>query len=138
MSNDVAPVCNLPNVGQQPPAQAGRIFPAVPKAQDLPSAIQAINTLTQIIIQLTAPDLPSFRNNLAPLTILSQKIGTPLLAAGVQQNAQKSVRFAEVSRNREKVKIVNPDDDSEFIIVDRINSIVFMDRVTGSLLVWQR
>jgi hypothetical protein len=138
LSNDGAPVCTLPNVGQQPPAQAGRIFPAIPKAQDLPSAVQAINTLTQIIIQLTAPDLPSFRNNLAPLTIQSQKVGTPLLLAGAQQNAQKSIRFAEVSRNKEKVKVVSPDDDSIFVIVERINSITFMDRVTGSLLVWQR
>jgi len=146
--SDGAPVCNLPNVGQVPALQAGRMFPAVPKAQDLPSAIQAINALAQIIMYLIAPGLPAFGNNLAPYNSSSRLVGTPGInrgagadgsagAAGKKgkdgQDAQNP-NWEQTGFKTEKIKVQNPDDNDQFVVVKRITEITFADQETGAEL----
>ena len=146
--SDGAPVCNLPNVGQVPALQAGRMFPSVPKAQDLPSAIQAINALAQIIMQLASPGLPSFQNNLAPYNSASRLVGTPGINAAAGANgsagaAGKKGKDGENAQNpnweqtgfkTEKIKVMNPDDNDQFVVVKRITEITFADQETGAEL----
>lgn len=139
--SDGAPVCNLPNRGQVPALQSGRLFPAVPKAQDLPSAIQAINALAQIIMELAGPGLPQFQNNLAPYSRGKPLSGTR--GIGVAQGGGGSFAMdgqdgldAEApswvlnSIITEKTKVTNPDDEDQYVVVKRIKSITFVDRVS--------
>jgi hypothetical protein len=131
-----APVCPI-STSQAPPSQPGIALPPVPKAQDLPSAIQAINVLTQIINYLTMPSLPS--NNLVlNFTTLPPLVKPATAAVALQPPKPQAARFVEAGRSQETVKVVNPNDDSQFVIVKRVNSITFKDRITGSLLIWSR
>jgi hypothetical protein len=123
------------------------MFPAVPKAQDLPSAIQAINALTQIIMQLAAPGLAPFQNNLAPYTP-AKLVGTPGIRGGAGANgspgaAGKKGQDGENAQNpnweqtgfkTEKVKVQNPDDNDQYVVVKRITEITFADQETGAQL----
>lgn len=146
MANDGAPVCNLPNIGQTPALQAGRMFPSVPKATDLPSAIAAANALAQIIqILLTSPGLPPFGNNLAPYNAASNLVGTPGInaAAGADgspgakgKNGKKGEDAKQPSWvlsgvTAEEVKVGDPSDGADpdsFVIIKRITSIEFSDK----------
>jgi len=123
------------------------MFPSVPKAQDLPSAIAAINALTQIILQLTSPGLPPFKNNLAPYTP-AKLVGTPGINGGAGANgspgtAGKKGKDGENAQNpnweqtgfkTEKVKVQNPDDNDQYVVVKRITEISFADQETGAQL----
>lgn len=145
---DGAPVCNLPNIGQVPALQPGRRFPAVPKAQDLPSAIAAINTLTQIILQLTQPGFPPFRNNLATFNAQDRFVGTGGITQGAGADGSpgaagkkgdkgedaKQPNWELTRVKTEKVKVVNPEDDDQFVIVKRIIEVEFSDRLSNSVL----
>ena len=124
------------------------MFPSVPKAQDLPSAIQAINALAQIIMQLASPGLPSFQNNLAPYNSASRLVGTPGINAAAGANgsagaAGKKGKDGENAQNpnweqtgfkTEKIKVMNPDDNDQFVVVKRITEITFADQETGAEL----
>jgi len=137
-----APVCNLPNRGQVPALQAGRLYPAVPRVQDLPSAIQAINQLTQIILELASPGLPPFQNNLAPYTP-RRLVGTPGINAALAHAGSPGGSFAidgEKGKEGEEpywvpsgikteiVKVKNSEDEEQFVIVKRIISLTFTDQ----------
>lgn len=102
--SDGAPVCLLPNQSQATPSMPGRLFPPIPAANDLPSAIQAINSIRRILNMLTGP----------------------------------RPQFVETGRVTQKVKVINPDDDTQFVIVERINQIAFKDSLTGATMVWKR
>lgn len=39
--------------------------------------------------------------------------------------------FDYVDRSVEKIKVVNPDDDEQYVIVERILKVMFVDRTTG-------
>jgi hypothetical protein len=64
----VAPVC--PTSRPQPvPGQPGPAIPAVPKATDLPSVIQAVNQLTQIINLMLAPPFTEVTRNVQTVRV---------------------------------------------------------------------
>lgn len=139
--SDGAPVCNLPNRGQTPALQAGRLRPAVPKAQDLPSAIQALNTLTQIVISLVSPGLPQFGNNLAtydtgrPLNgtngiARAQGGGGSFAMDGDDGKKGEEPYWVPHEIKYERKKVVNPDDDDQYVVVKRIVSVTFMDQMS--------
>ena len=143
MSNG-APVCNLPNRGQIPALQAGRLYPAVPKAQDLSSAIQAINALAQIIMELAQPGLPPFQNNLAPFTP-AKLVGTPGINAALSKAGRAGGSFAmdgdkgaeaelpywvSTGIKTEIVNVKNSEDDDQHVIVKRIISLEFTDQTS--------
>jgi hypothetical protein len=124
------------------------MFPAVPKAQDLPSAIQAINTLTQIIMYLAAPGLPPFQNNLATYTP-AKLVGTPGIR-GSQGNAGRSggsamsgekgkdaedVNWRLDRITYETVKVKNPDEEDDHVVVKRITSITFIDQTNPDSMI---
>lgn len=143
--SDGAPVCNLPNIGQVPALQAGKLFPSVPKAQNLESAIQAANALAQIVARLLAPGNPPFQNNLAPFNSASNLVGTPGINATAGADGSPGAKGKKGEKGEdakqpswvlsgvtvETVKVVNPeegsDDDEDFVIVKRITAIQFTD-----------
>lgn len=47
-------------------------------------------------------------------------------------------RFSEVSRVTKKVKISNPDDDTQYVMVEQITKLVMQDNVTKEQWVWTR
>jgi hypothetical protein len=115
------------------------MFPTVPKAQDLPSAIAALNALTQIILELAQPGLPAFENNLAVFPRTPPKAGTPGITAanggggGFAMDGQDGQK-AEVPNWRatkittERVKVTNKDDEDSYVAVKRIVSLEFTDQ----------
>ena len=141
MANDGAPVCPLPNIGQVPALQAGRMYPSVPKAQDLPSAIAAVNALSQILIMLTAPGQAPFQNNLSQPSALAPLVGTPGINSGAGADGSagakgKDGKKGEDAKNpswklssikTELVKVENPEDRDQFVVVKRISEIEFTD-----------
>ncbi len=133
MSNG-APVCDLPDQGQFPARQPGTPFPAIPRAQDLPSAIQAINQLSLIIQQLILPVPPTF-NNLRPTTNISLN---PVSLNLNLKDLFNKVRFQEVKRITEIVKIVNPQNPDNWVLVRRINQLIMQDKLTGDLWGFKR
>jgi len=137
-----APVCPLPNIGQVPALQAGRMYPSVPKAQDLPSAIQAANALAQVVAMLLSPGGLTFQNNLAQPNSLKPLVGTPGInsAAGADGSPGakgKAGKKGEDAKNpswilsgyrSEVVKVENPDDRDVYVVVKRLRSISFADQ----------
>lgn len=156
--SDGAPVCSISS-SQAVPSQRGLRFPAIPKAMDLPSALQAIDALTQIVLVLSRQQPPIFRNNLAPNTVAGQfaagggssfrggsagggEPGPPGRAGEKgppgKEKDPKSGSWSETDRKTTTVKIVNPDDNEQFVIVERIESLTFTNRSTGETLNWKR
>lgn len=132
--SDVAPICELPNQGQFPARQPGVHLPPIPKAQDLPSVIQAVNNMALIINQLVLPTPPTF-NNLRPATNISLN---PVRLDLNLNDLLKKLRFAEINRVTELVKIVNPENPDNWVIVRRINQLIMQDRLTGDLWGFRR
>ena len=138
----VAPSCPT-STSEFPATQTGVRLPSVPQAQDLPSAIQAINNLNMIVQVLSGQNPPSFKNNLTENFFVDPSGGQ-----GIQRGNQggrpgspaKKPRWVEdrASRVTETVKVTNPDDKSQFVMVERINYIRWSDTVTGQTLEWRR
>lgn len=142
MSNG-APVCNLPNRGQVPAIQAGRLRPSVPKVNSLPTAIQAINQLTQIIISLVSPGLPQFGNNLATFDTARPLNGTNGITAaqrggggfamdGEDGRKGEAPYWVPYDMQTERKKVVHPDDEDQYVVVTRIRSVTFKDQTSDN------
>jgi len=115
----------------------GQMFTPIVKATDLASALQAIDSLTQAVNLLTNSKAASPTNNLVQPQAKNQKLGPNFSDKKSQDNSTKAAqRYVETDRTTEKVKIVNPDDDTQFVIVERTNSITFVDRLTGITIVF--
>jgi len=107
MSND-APFCNVKGVTIPGTPQLPSLQP-IPKATDLPSALRAIQAMT---------------NNFNTLYNTFVKTG----------NFVELRQF----RTTEIVRIYNPQDASQFVDVQQITGLTFQDPVTGRLLTWKQ
>ncbi len=154
MANNGAPVCNLPNIGQVPALQAGRLYPSIPRVYDLPTAIQALNTLAQIVAQLTSAGLPPFRNNLAPFTDPSRSLvgtqgisgaegsdGSPSRAGkdGKEGKKAKDAKYHKTKQTTENVKVKGTEDnDDSFLILRRTTNFTLTSSVDGQKkIIWE-
>lgn len=153
MANDGAPVCNLPNIGQVPALQPGRLSPSIPKAQDLPSLVQAVNAMSQIVLQLTQPGLAPFRNNVGPINILTPRAGTSGIvgAAGSDGSAArggkdgkdgkkaKDPKWKQGEQKSEKVKVKGTEENEEcFLIMRRVTHLTMTSSADGKKKIeWQ-
>jgi hypothetical protein len=100
-TSDVAPVCPITR-GEVPPSQPGIKVPIVPKANDLPSVIDAVNKIIDIIATDNTP----------------------------------TIRWLEKWRTTQIVRITNPDDDNQWVDVERIVELMMEDQVNGDLWYW--
>lgn len=148
-----APVCLVPTgpIIQQPdPAK----FPTIPQAVDLPSALVSLNAIRQILAQLTG---------LVPITGTGDGSGgaspgggggaaggggggaaSSSPASNQPKSGQDSQtlggRFIEDKSKRvtKQEKVYDPNDHTVYVTVERINRVVWVDKLTGQTIVWQR
>lgn len=120
------PVCHIPpeTVVDQPQPQN---LPAIPPAQpNVQSLAQTVNAMRQTIMILTGRQGVQGPQGVP---------GKP----GQSGNAQsKKAQWTEASRQTEQVKIYNPNDNTQFIEVERINSLTMKDSATNQTWTWRR
>lgn len=135
-NGSVAPVCPISR-SQAVPGQPGIMLPSIPKAMDLPSVIMAVNAITQILINMTVPPRAG---GVSPIQLGTPALAKPtggVAASGVSGKASRGTWF-ETDRQTEVVKVVNPDDDTQFVTFERINSITMTNSSTNESLTWTR
>lgn len=131
MSNG-APVCPV-SQSEPLPVQMGLLLPVPALATDLPSAIRAINQLTQKVLATLGMPV----NNVYPPYPFGL-YGPPPSGAGASGSdggKPPKLTWQEVSRNTETVRIHNPDDKTQYVDIDRITYVVFASSV-GTTLTW--
>lgn len=114
-----APVCHIPP--KTPSTQPNPVnIPSIPPARpDVQSLMHTVNAMRQVIMILSG----------------QQGLRGPQGAPG--NNAKsKPARWSESNRQTEKVKVYNPNDKTQFIEVERINSLTMRDAVTGETWNW--
>ncbi len=104
-----------------------------------PPTIPAIASFdgTQAGLNNTVNDLVQAVNRLAGHT--SGANNTSPQSQPKQSQPKKkaaTARFSEVSRITQTVKISNPDDDTQFVMVKQITKLVMQDNVTKEQWVW--
>ena len=112
------PVCNLNakvNV-QQPAIQS---MQQIPVANDLPSALQAIQSMSQIM-QILINQLPGQNNT----------------QQGNSTKQSNGGNFQEVpgSRRSEQVRIYNPDDHTQYVDVKQVTYVKFANKLGQNLV----
>ncbi len=137
----VAPICNAPpeqpSFFTKPPISPN----FSPPAANFPSLVQSILHLQMAFQTLTNQ---SVVNN----TINGVPTGTPGFGGGGGVPGfgrggggspnQETDNWKEQSRQTQNVKVVNPDDDSQFVIVKEITSITFTRESTGETITIKR
>ena len=114
-----APVCNnaLPNVIGQPDPNLKNV-PAIPEANDLQSALAAINVMRRMLQQLMNPGgIDGFKT---------------------QKSKNKGFRELRKFRVTKKTRVFNPNDHSQFVDVEQIVGMVMQDPSTGQTWQWQQ
>jgi hypothetical protein len=107
VNGSVAPTCPISR-SQVPIARPATPI-AIPRAIDLPSAINAINQLIML------------NNNL----IQNNLVEYPYIP-----------KWKEVHRVKTVVRVSNPNDPEQWVDVERISNLVFQDRSTNALFQW--
>ena len=128
MSNKQGAVCNI-NTGLQPNQPQIPPYPAIPLANDLASALQAINALRNIVqglLNQVGSLYPSINGS-------PGRQGQP----GQNANSNAGGNFQEVpgSRQTQTVKVTNPDDAEQYVTVEIITGVSFKNSA-GQTLVW--
>ena len=148
-----APVCNLPNIGQVPALMPGRLYPSIPRAQDLPSLIATVNALAQVAAQLTQPGLAPFTNNVGPVNITSPLVGTPGIVGaagsdgspsragkdGKDGKKAKDPKWQQGEIKSERVKVKGTEDNADcYLIMRRVYKMTMTSSVDGEKKIeWQ-
>jgi hypothetical protein len=140
-----APICNANADQPKFPAIPPTLFNFVtPDAKNPQSVAQAILQLQTALTALTHPTPP--QNNLPP------NVGAALGGGGGGGGGTLGFggggkkppapppdnSWTEVDRSTENVKVVNPDDDSQFVIVKEIVSITMKRNSTGETFTLKR
>lgn len=122
---DIAPVCHIApeqSIQQPPPLNLPSIPPAGPSIESL---VRTVNTMRQTIMILSGQQGSQGRP------------GEPG-KNGQNNNAKGQWTENKQARVTEKVKIYNPSDTSQFVEVDRVNALQFVNKDTGQTWVWNR
>jgi hypothetical protein len=125
MAMNGAPVCPISR-SQAAPGMPGIRVPIVPKATDLPSAIQAANTIKNILQQILANQRPVINNIGQPTPPFGPSGGGSPTSDGGTVKINPSV-WEETSRRTEIWRFFNPDDEDIWIDVERLTKVVWTD-----------
>ena len=148
----VAPTCPISSDQIQPPRDGalpshllGRpvfVRPAVPQATDLPSALNTLNLTRNIVQSIT---MSKIVNNTIDNKLILQ-FGAPTLTSisvAPDKYKQKTARWVEQTNKRVKrfYKYYGKDangnkDEDVWVIMERIEQMVWYDRAWKSYLVW--
>lgn len=123
-----APVCRVqPKVviNQPTPVKLATIAPA---QNNLESVVRTLNQLIQEFMKLAGQAL---EREQAQINTLRSSVNQLARNARNQGPSDKNTRWTEIQRVTKKVKVTNPDDDSQFVEVKRIQKLVLKDKVTG-------
>ena len=122
------PVCNIK---QRVPVASPQIpnFPAIPKAWDLPSALRAIQALTQIV-QILTSQYPGNQFNQ----------GDTLVGGASKKDSASNGDFTEMKDRRQtkETRIYDPNDKEVFVDVKQITGLTFFDKVSKHFVKWER
>jgi hypothetical protein len=124
MAGTQAPICFT----NPPPPTAEPVqptIPAIPVATNLASAIQAINTIAQIIRSLTN-QVPA-----GPNEIIYDLVSKP-------SSKKKQANFQEIvtKRTYATTRVTNPQDPKQYVDVKQITGLTFIDKLTGQEITW--
>lgn len=128
-----APVCfvSVNETINQPP---GARLPAIPQANDLQSALAAIQAMTQILNQLTGAAGAGGANTGAGSPGKQQGSQSNQKDASQSKNQQKQGRWNKINEVKEPVTMTSTDGSVTFTF-DQVTSVTMQDTVTGQLLV---
>jgi hypothetical protein len=113
-NGSVAPVCPV-SKSEAVPGSPGNLLPLPPRAIDLPTAIMAINQLTQIVNYLINP----------PVTVNNNLFTLPLFRPV----------WVETGRQMATTRIYNPDDKSMWVDVEHIVQLTMSDKIFGQAMI---
>jgi hypothetical protein len=132
-NGSAAPVCPISR-SQVAPGMPGAHVPQIPKATDLPSAIAAINQLN-IILQTIGVGPPTINNIRQPSPPPSG--GSSPTSDGGSSSTKDPFRqnWVQVSRSKTLVRILNPNDRTQWVDVERIERVRWDDQF-GNFLVY--
>lgn len=117
----VAPVCHIPPPNTATPQPTGTRLPSIPPATDLNSALRAISALRQAVQQLSNQ--------------ITQNNG---VLNGFRQDRNQGATWVEERRVTETVRVTNPQDENQYVDVERINSLTMKSRDSGQTWQWKR
>lgn len=122
-TNYEGPVCNLNSklTLAQPMAPT---FPQIPVAMDQASTQAAVNTMRQILLNMLNPSTGN--NTLTP----NNPPGSDTSPGGTSGEATKPGDFNEVpgTRQTKKVKVSNPQDANQFVMVEQVTGVTFKNK----------
>ena len=121
-----APVCNI-NPKNPPPQSLAPVLPSIPVANDLASALAALNAIRQWILQFTNPAPIPPAPNVGPGGFVQPSPTTVNVSGGGVGN------FSEVPKARvvETTRIYDPNDPTQQTYVD-VNQIVGLEFANGT------
>ncbi len=124
------PACKIP-AAQPSFATKASNFPPVPVANDLASALAAINAMRQILFQLL--NMLNSQNNLGN----GYGPGSPFAGTSNPGSRGQNPNFVEVpgSRSVEKVTITDPVSGAS-VTFNQITGVTFKDAASGQTLTW--
>jgi hypothetical protein len=133
----VAPICNAkaeePSFFTQPPRIPHFGIPTVGGINAIPGILSALQQLQQAVNQIVTSGPP--QNNI-PQIPNKPGSGSGGNLGGTDKNQQQQQGEWEVTaRQTQNVKVVNPDDDSQFVIVKETTSITVENSTTGQRIV---
>ena len=117
----VAPVCHIPPAVTVTPQPPGRLLPSIPNAYDLASALRAIAALRQAVQILT-----------------NQNTTDNGVINNFNTRRDQTGTWNEERRVTETVRVFNPEDDSQYVDVERINSLRMLNKDTKQTWIWNR
>jgi hypothetical protein len=125
---DVTPdLCPDPGDETIGPAPTPLRSPSIPVAHDLASAIAAVNAIR---MALTYGSTRAARRQTTP-----GRRGTSFSMKTLPNNEPD---WSEVGRVTEKVRVENPDDPSQFVMIERINQLKFRNKKSKENWQWDR
>jgi hypothetical protein len=119
-----APVCLITPKNPYAPPNAA-MASTIPIASDLASAIQAINAM-RLLLQQLMNQIPA--NNTTP-------------GGGFKSSPspnKPNANFNEVQRVTSQVKITDPTNPQNYVVVNQITALKFLDKQSGQTWVWQQ
>jgi hypothetical protein len=136
-NGSAAPVCPISR-SQAAPGMPGIRVPMVPKATDLPSAIQAANTIKNILQQILANQKPVINNIGQPSPPLGPSGGSSPTSQGSGRTpSAKRSDWKETSRRTEIWRFFNEHDEDIWIEVERLTKVVWTDKGRKTTLTFE-
>lgn len=121
------------NQGQSTNQPAGPSIAAIPSWDGSAEGLGGtINALVDAVRQLSG-QIPASGAD----PIGGAKFGAPgnIKTGGAKDD--KVQKFTEINRTTKNVKITNPEDDTQFVIVQQITSLTMQDNVTKEKWIWK-